>query len=207
MLTKPMTLAQTISVQTAIRRPRLSTCAEDAATGVAGVAIAEVIVPQAIVAPGVTSRIIPSGGWRSGGGRRDDRGDSSSAAGDACDRERASDCLYAVAEPLEPNTVLFSRAAAAVVGNLDRQIPLGALRPDNDMCCIRGLVRVSDGLRDDVVRGRLRGLVESPRRQLAQRDRDDRPSGDALERICEAEIGQDARADPVRELAHLVDRD
>src|SRR4051794_33978164 len=117
MLTKPMTLAQTISVQTAIRRPRLSTCAEDAATGVAGVAIAEVIVPQAIVAPGVTSRIIPSGGWRSGGGRRDDRGDSSSAAGGACDRERAPDCLYAVAEPLEPNTVLFSRAAAAVVGN------------------------------------------------------------------------------------------
>src|SRR3954452_207174 len=163
---------------------------------------------RAIVTPEAGRRIIPSGGWASGaGGRRDDRGHPRPAARSARHRERAAHCLYAVAEPLEPEAVLLTGAAAAVVGDLDRQEPLGALCAHDDVCGIRVLVRVRDRLGDHVVHRRLCGLVESLRRQLAQGDRDDRARRDALDRVCEAEIGQDARPDAVSKLANLVDRD
>src|SRR3954452_1983833 len=92
--------------------------------------------------PGDTPRIIPSGGSRSGGGRGDDRRDPRPAARAARDRERAADRLDAVAEPLEAHAVLLAGAAAAVVGDLDRQISLGTLRTHDDMCGISVLVRV-----------------------------------------------------------------
>src|SRR5690242_20754002 len=116
MLTKARIVAATISDQTAMRRRLLITLGVEAATGTAGLAIAELIVPNAMVAPEKGGRIIPSGGWSSGADRRgDDRGDSRASAGRARDAECAADRLNAVAEAQEPLAVLLACAAASVV--------------------------------------------------------------------------------------------
>ena len=68
-------------------------------------------------------------------------------------------------------------------------------------------LRVRQRLGDDVVGGRLRGRVEAAGGQLEQPDRDGRAVGQAANCLGEAEVGEDRRMDPVRQVAELVDGD
>ena len=109
--------------------------------------------------------------------------------------------------PSKPRAGLLGGAAHAVVDDLDVQRAAHPPGTHLERAGVRVLLRVADGLGDDVVGRRLGGGVDPDGGDLEHRHRHRRTLREPVEGTAEPEVRQLARVLPVRELAQLVDRE